>query len=193
MAQHHAVTRQGLGLFDVSSALQKAVRRGDEYLALRCAEELFVSNYGEYCWKRLKIMVSEDIGLGEPNLPATILSLYQMYVEQTKKKDDVHKPERLFLYHAVILCVRAKKSRYVDWAVNYYMNTQRNEPIMIPDYCFDKHTSTGRKMGRGLKHFYEEGSKLNNMAIVDGEEEMKKRAWIASNKKEVVVEQTTMF
>jgi hypothetical protein len=38
----------------------------------------------------------------------------------------------------------------------------KNELVGIPDYALDKHTSRGKKMGRGLKHFIEEGAKLNN-------------------------------
>lgn len=33
----------------------------------------------------------------------------------------------------------------------------------LPDYAYDKHTETGRKMGRGFRHFIEEGSVLTNI------------------------------
>lgn len=32
----------------------------------------------------------------------------------------------------------------------------------VPDYAVDKHTARGKRMGRGLAHFLNEGSKLNN-------------------------------
>ncbi len=32
----------------------------------------------------------------------------------------------------------------------------------MPDYAVDKHTFRGRKMGRRMKHFVEEGSKIAN-------------------------------
>ena len=31
----------------------------------------------------------------------------------------------------------------------------------IPDYALDMHTRRGGKMGRGINHFYEEGSKVS--------------------------------
>ena len=40
----------------------------------------------------------------------------------------------------------------------------RNREILfgIPDYALDKHTASGKRMGRGLTHFVTEASKLNN-------------------------------
>lgn len=38
----------------------------------------------------------------------------------------------------------------------------RSQLVGMPDYALDKHTGRGKKMGRGLKHFIEEGAKLNN-------------------------------
>jgi hypothetical protein len=96
-------TRKGYDLFEVASAFQKSVRRGDEETAMYFAVELFESGYDEYLWKRMKIITSEDVGLAEPALPATIGALYAMYVDQKKKKDAANRPERLFLVHAVLL------------------------------------------------------------------------------------------
>jgi hypothetical protein len=31
----------------------------------------------------------------------------------------------------------------------------------VPDWAFDQHTQKGKRMGRGLKHFREEGAKLH--------------------------------
>ena len=47
---------------EVTSALQKSIRRGDERGAVFWASELDLSGYGKYVWKRLKIIASEDIG-----------------------------------------------------------------------------------------------------------------------------------
>ncbi len=46
------------------------------------------------------------------------------------------------------------------------------EKLEIPDYVYDMHTRKGRKMGRSLKHFYEEGAYINRPNKLDGEEEM---------------------
>jgi len=169
-------TQNGYDMFECSSALQKAIRRGDERVAMFFAVELWKSNYGEYVWKRLKIITSEDVGLAEPNMPAVIQSLYTMYVEQTKKSDGKHNPERLFLTHAVIGLCRAKKSRLLDWAVISYWDEHDGDLIEIPDYAFDKHNIKGRKMGRGWAHFFDEGSKLENHEVLPLEEEYKERS-----------------
>jgi replication-associated recombination protein RarA len=171
------VTKKGLDFFEVSSAFQKAIRRGEEEVAMRMGEELFDSGFGEYCWKRMKIITSEDVGLAEPNMPAVIWSLYQIYQEQVKKKDEKHCPERLYLYHAIILLVRAKKSRYVDWALTYIRETNKKLKLEIPDYAYDMHTRKGKAMSRGMDHFYNEGSKLENIARIDGEEEMRQKSF----------------
>jgi hypothetical protein len=47
----------------------------------------------------------------------------------------------------------------------------------IPDHALDKHTMRGRKMGRGSKHFFEEGSKLVNKTVDDPFEERAKNAF----------------
>lgn len=35
-------------------------------------------------------------------------------------------------------------------------------PLDIPDYAIDKHTARGKKMGRGVEHFYTVGAQVNN-------------------------------
>lgn len=170
-------TSSGHQLGEVASAFQKSIRRGLEDEALHWGVELDLSSFGEYAWKRMRIMCSEDIGLGEPELPAQIYSLYQNWVDQRKKKDEKHGPERLFFIHAILLLVRAKKSRIVDNALmTYYGNHEKRE---VPDFAQDKHTQKGRQMHRGVDHFFQEGSKLENVANL--EDPYRERAWKTMN------------
>lgn len=155
--------------FEVASAFQKSVRRGLEEDAMYWAVELFNSGYDEYLWKRIKIISSEDIGLAEPNIAANISGLYSSYLEQKKKKDESNQPERLFLTHAVLMLCRSKKSRVVDHALIHFWRTHPYNHKQIPDCALDKHNERGRKLGRGWKHFFEEGTTLENMAVVEGE------------------------
>ncbi|WP_199249341.1 hypothetical protein [[Phormidium] sp. ETS-05] len=159
-------TANGYSFFEVSSAFQKAIRRGLEEEALYWGTELDKSGYGEYAWKRMRIIVSEDIGIAEPILPAQLWALYQMWVSLRKKKDEQKSPERLFLIHGILLLVRAKKSRIIDHAtITYYSSDlPRRE---IPDYALDKHTTRGRRLGRGFEHFFQEGSRLENRADLE--------------------------
>jgi replication-associated recombination protein RarA len=96
--------------------------------------------------------------------------------ELAKKKDDKHYPERLFLVHAVVMLSRAKKSRYVDWQTCYAFGCHESRFRPIPDFALDKHTKSGRKLGRGMAHFIDEGCKLENFHPVPEEEVSKQLA-----------------
>ncbi|UBM58236.1 hypothetical protein LAG90_15640 [Marinilongibacter aquaticus] len=169
-------TENGYDFYECSSALQKSIRRGSEDEAMFWAVELFISGFQEYIWKRLKIMSSEDIGLAVPSISSEIQALYEMHREQAKKKDDKNQPQRLFLTHAVLMLCRAKKSRMVDWALIFYFGCHKKRIRPIPDYALDKHNERGRKMGRGWKHFFSEGTQLAENPETITEEEYKEHA-----------------
>lgn len=159
------ITPGGYKCAEVASALQKSIRRGREEDALFWATELDLAGFGEYVFKRLKIIASEDVGLAHPDAALTIHALYQSWLEQRKKKDERHGPERLFLVHAVLYLSRAKKSRLIDHALVTYYEAPR-EHREIPDYALDRHTSRGRARKRAWKHFWEEGARLENSAAL---------------------------
>lgn len=140
--------------------MQKCIRRGLEEEALFWASELDLAGYGAYVWKRLRIIASEDIGLADPNVCVQVRVLYENWMEQRKKKDRSH-AERLFLVHAVLICVRAKKSRMADTALITMYESERPRRA-VPDYALDVHTVAGRKMGRGINHFFDAGAKCAN-------------------------------
>lgn len=164
-----------LDFFEVSSAIQKSIRIGDEETALYFAVEMFNSGYDEYVWKRLKIIASEDVGLAEPMMPATIAALYQTYNE-IKKKKGKEKPERLQYVHAIVLLCRAKKSRLLDWYVLKLWTEHATKEVPIPDVALDMHNQRGRRMGRGIDHFYDVGTKLHPHAPQAEEERIKEEA-----------------
>ena len=43
------------------------------------------------------------------------------------------------------------------------IHAKRENLLGVPDYAIDKHTAKGRKLGRGVAHFIEVGSKINNV------------------------------
>jgi replication-associated recombination protein RarA len=152
-------TLGGYNCAEVASAMQKCIRRGRERDALFWATELDRSSFGEYVFKRLRIIASEDIGLADPLAALTVRALYDNWRDQRKKDDTAHAPERLFLIHAVIVLCRAAKSRAVDEAlvVNY---EGPRPPREVPDFALDKHTSRGRARRRGWAHWWEHGCQL---------------------------------
>ena len=157
-------TTGGHKLPEVVSALQKAIRRGNVDDALYWATDMYQTGYAEYCWKRLRIITSEDVGLADLDMPQRIAALYQFWLDQKKKKDTTHEPERMFLVHAVILLAQAPKSRLVDDALTAHwgFHTHASYRRDIPDYALDRHTQRGKQMGRGVDHVFEVGYHLEN-------------------------------
>lgn len=164
-------TQKGYDFFQVASAFQKSIRRCDERQSMYWAVELYESGYAAYAWKRMIIMSSEDVGLGDPHVISMMMALKESY-EFLAKKKEAAKPERLPFTQAVLLITRCKKSRYVDHAITYYWQSHQQTDMPIPDYAYDMHTRKGKAMGRGLKFFYEESVKTNNTNKIRGEEEM---------------------
>ena len=168
-------TVNGYNYLEVVSAFQKSIRRGDEAVALFFAIEIEQSNRHEALWRRLKVIVSEDIGLANNQAPLVIDTLHRSYKEARSLKKPNH-PERLMLVHAILYLCRSEKSRLVDWALNVYYPFHGSELIDIPDYAFDMHTSKGRRLGRDLEHFAEYGAKLLNHTKQSNEDEYKEKA-----------------
>ena len=182
MAKFNCFTDKKRTIFECSSAMQKAIRRGFEDDALYFAVELERSGFGEYAFKRLLIIASEDVGLADPLGALTVKTLWENYKNLKAKKDEKHKPERMFFIHAVLYLVRAKKSRLVDNALIHYYHS--DEDRETPDYAHDMHTRKGKSLNRGLEHFFEESAQLENKGDVDDPyQESAKKTLIEKNKK----------
>ncbi len=155
----NVMTQNGYNLFEVISALQKEIRRGEEENALYWALEL-VPLFEDYLWQRLVVITNEDIGIANPTALYVVPSQRAIYFEfRTAKKDG---SARLALANAILLLCRSPKSRIADHfqcAVN--QDRLHGKRLEIPDYALDKHTQHGRKMGRGVEHWLDEGCVLN--------------------------------
>ena len=149
-------TPGGYRFGEVVSALQKRIRAGDPREAAYWAVELEACGARErkYLWNRLKVIVSEDIGPSSEgnNLVTLIAALADNYHDAWSRRNDSY---RLFLMHGIIAMCQASKTRICDdLAVCVY---QQSERLEIPDNALDKHTARGRRMGRGVDHWLEEG------------------------------------
>lgn len=169
------LTKKGYDFYEVSSAFQKSIRRGLEKQALYWGIELYESGYKDYCWKRMVIMCSEDVGLGEPSTIVQMMALKESFEFLQRTKD--YGAMKLPFTHAIVLLCRSRKSRYIDHAitVNWQNHNEVIEPL--PDWAFDMHTRRGKAMGRGLRFFYEESCKIANANKLKGEVELEKEAW----------------
>ena len=150
-------TRHGHPLDVAVSALQKAIRRSHTDDALYWATELSEGGYPGYLWRRLKVILSEDIGIAEPDLPATIHALHSTWEAQRKEKGGTGS---LATMHAVALMATAKKSRLVNHALIHHCAADRDAYRDPPDWALDQHTRRGRQMGRGIAHFFNEAAQL---------------------------------
>jgi replication-associated recombination protein RarA len=86
-------TQREYDFYELLSALQKDIRRGNEYLAMFWAVELESLN-AEALWNRLIVIACEDIGPANPLMPLLIETLKKQYFDAREKEDDSY---RLFL------------------------------------------------------------------------------------------------
>lgn len=160
------LTKHGHNLFEVSSALQKAVRRADTKVAVWMALELATSGYHAYCWKRLLVVSAEDCAGA---LSAEVEALERAFLRVQKKGEAIPPKGRVFVAKAVLLLCAALKTRDADHAVCLFYDLDRLAPDKVakalaeeagrttcdlPDYTFDCHTQKGRKAGRTKAEFF---------------------------------------
>lgn len=169
-------TVNGYLVMQAVSAFQKSMRRQLEEDALYWAAELERSGYGELLWKRVLIIASEDVGMGAPaGKISDVRALYENWRDfhESKAKGLVG---NLFITHAILILIReCMRCREVDNAVvvHWLGPIEKKE---LPDYSIDKHSKLGRSMGRGEKHWIEEGSKIINHSGASMEDKYKERA-----------------
>ena len=176
---YQRLTKKGYDFYEVASAFQKSIRRGLLEDAMYWGIELYESSYEEYAWKRMIIMASEDVGLGEPSCVVQVMALKQSFDYLNMRKDMGAK--KLPFTHAIAVLVNSRKSRFIDHAITVYWQQNREEMKEIPNWAFDMHTRRGKAMGRGLDYFYKESCKITNANKVEGEEELERIAWKVDN------------
>jgi len=153
-------TRSGFPADQVISALQKEVRRGNTENAVLLAYEMVSTGpeLEEYLWYRLKVISVEDIGFGDPMAPILLDSLDRMAAGFS----GIAGEKVLFALHAVRYLCGCRKDRSSDelaiWVKRALASGEAR--LEIPDYALDMHTAAGQAMGRGYRHFLEEGARI---------------------------------
>jgi len=153
-------TEHGFFADEVISALQKCTRRGMTDNVLLLGWEMFVTSpeMEEMMWARLCVMAVEDIGLGNPNAPILVETLYQQHKRYPRPAGD----RFLFAAHAIRVLTKSEKDRTSDDMVNWAKRSIElgdNLPE-IPDVALDMHTRRGQEMGRDYLFFMSEASKV---------------------------------
>jgi len=141
--------KNGHLLSDEVSALQKTIRRGEEYKAVYFAYSIHFSGFGKYLWRRLNVICCEDIGLNS-NAVVYVNSLRQMWDNNIKTIKTPTNDDFLFILQAVLAMCRVPKVREGDSLSNLIAEDYRNgKHIPIPEYAKDPHTEEGKaKWGR---------------------------------------------
>lgn len=162
-------TKGGYMLDEVVSALQKSIRRGLEQESLYWSLELAESGFGQYLWKRLLVISSEDIGLADP---MALILTHAAWASTKETTLSFAKPPGMrteFLGVAVLYLARACKNREGDDAVWLAMEKRkRGWKLDVPDYALDFHTAAGRKLKRGMQFWFDEAAKLQNEVEIGG-------------------------
>lgn len=157
-------TRHGHILFEAVSALQKAIRRGEEYEAMAWAVEL-APTHESYLWRRLTTIANEDIGLADPTAVAFVNAQRDAWWDMRAAGDDA--ACYLILANTILAMSRAPKSRLADhFQCVVVADVETGGKRTVPDYALDKHTLRGKQMGRGMSHWLTEGTKLSQPAEV---------------------------
>lgn len=177
-------------VWECMSAMQKSIRRGLEEEAMYWALELEGTGLLAHALNRLKITAHEDIGLADPQAVMFAVAACEQCKAWHKTKNEAW---HLALGNAIRVLARAAKSREADHfhAAIRWRRSQGWHPD-IPDWALDKHTRRGRKMGRGLEHFRQEGAKLDKpVAESDSYIDDAYRFWEAQNKRSRATEPET--
>jgi hypothetical protein len=113
----------------------------------------------EKLWSRLTVISVEDTGFGDLLAPILINNLYEMHNRFTREEGDHY----VFAIHAVRYLCSRQKDRGSDELLNWIRWRVEKEGALptIPDYAYDMHTGEGRRMGKGLRYFYEVGSQVD--------------------------------
>jgi replication-associated recombination protein RarA len=146
---------------EVTSSLQKSIRRGKEFDACFWAAILYKSGFSGYLGRRLRVIAHEDVGVANPQ--ALILA-NQLWLENTYKARDKKYESQQFsgdgllpYFNLIVILCRGEKTRMGDELINLIQDgiEKWDLHLEIPEYAIDPHTERGRaKYG-----YWESGTK----------------------------------
>lgn len=114
-------TRHGHNMFDISSMIQKALRRSDADSAFYAANEMIIE-YRSYLWKRLLTVSLEDCH-----------DMVTSDIYKLREKDMAYKNSDKYVSKAVSILLQARKNRDADYFACNYQNSWNK--IELFKYC----------------------------------------------------------
>jgi replication-associated recombination protein RarA len=155
-------TVHGFAADELFSVLQKSIRRGMVENAVIVAYEMYASGpeFEDQVWRRLQIISVEDVGFGRIDAPILIRAL-----DEFRQQADRSSADRLiYLVHATRVLALSQKDRTSDEMTNWVrdaVETGAARPEVFDD-AIDMHTKRGQEMGRDFRHWYTNGSRVEN-------------------------------
>lgn len=130
---------------EVSSSLQKSIRRGLEYESCYWGFVIHQSGYGQYLWCRLSVIVCEDVGLGNPQALILVSALQQSWLLLHKHDKSPTLDKYLLCIQAILCLCRSPKTREADSLCNLIEeNFKMGKRLEVPEFAKDSHTDVGR-------------------------------------------------
>lgn len=137
---------------EVTSALQKEIRRGDERAAVYWGLLLYDAS-SWYTWKRVLVTAAEDVGLAAPQTVSLVCGLARAWA-QCKQGAYYVSPHHLTM--AIMALCRAGKSTEVEDLQSLTLELQkRGDKREMPEYARDAHTKAGKARGVTWAEWYD--------------------------------------
>lgn len=132
---------------EVSSSINKMIRRNREYEACFWAYVLHQSGYGLYVWRRLSLIAAEDIGSANNDIQVLITSLSTSWQLIHKQSKEPTWAKLALVFQAVVAMCRSPKSREIDNLRNLIGHQYESLGLRLQpeEVSLDSHTKKGRE------------------------------------------------
>ena len=152
----------------------EGIEKKDRDMALRYASHLFK--------KEKEHDLISVLQYPEDEHTVILIRLFNKYNSKIRNKTDVLLLAHLILYRTMdISKINTVEVTPLSMKEVKKIYCSRKQP-KLGDYVYDYHGKIGRSMGRGYKHFYEHGAKLNQCYIPDPYEPIAKSNNIKKDK-----------
>lgn len=179
-------SKGGYNIFNLSSFLQKSVRRSDHEGAAFAAWELCRSGFSKMYWRRCITIAIEDIDVSD-SVVSTALDLHRLGTGQIDAVDGWESTEsrgRICAMRAAVACAQATSGRLTEYMNDSFKRIAEErvdaaeegrapiydfpagdlEPGGKYDVALDSHTASGSSRGRGYGYFLTHASRTDHLS-----------------------------
>lgn len=135
------LTKHGYQFGEVTSAVQKSIRRGDEREAIYWALELY-ETAPHYLVKRLLVIASEDVGMADPQTVMAVNVLALGWAEG--KRFSWYMSPHQVIQMVMMLCRAGKSTEVEDAIAVTQLDMKEGKLRQIPEDAIDMHTQKGK-------------------------------------------------